>query len=65
MSEMNDGCFVSGPTGIRRILRTFYEEAELCETDGEREQLITRVVKEIQACKFCAFEKEQLERGDE
>ena len=44
---------------LRRLLRTFYEEAELCETDGEHEQLITKVVKDIEKCRFCAFEKEQ------
>ena len=43
---------------LRRLLRTFYEEAEIAETDGDREQLITRVVKKIQACRFCEFEKE-------
>jgi hypothetical protein len=50
---------------LRRLLRTFYEEAELCENDGEREQLITKAVKDIEACQFCAFEKAQRERGDE
>lgn len=32
---------------LHRLLRTFYEEAELC-TDEEREQLIMKVVTKIQ-----------------
>ncbi len=44
---------------IRGLLRTFYNEAKLCDTSGEREQLITWVVAKIQECRFCAFEKEQ------
>ena len=49
---------------LRRLLRTFYEEAELAATDGEREQLITKVVKVLQECRFCAFEKEQADMND-
>ena len=44
---------------LRQLLRTFYVESRFCATDGEREQLITKIVKKIQACRFCAFEKEQ------
>ncbi len=46
---------------IRRVLRMFYEEAELCETNGAREQLITSTVKLIQECRFCSFEAVQRE----
>ncbi len=50
---------------IRRVLRTFWEEVEVCETNGEREQLITKVVKDIQECRFCSFEKEQHDINEE
>ena len=49
---------------LRQVLRTFYYDAELCETNGDREQLITRVVEVIRACRYCAFEKEQRALGD-
>ena len=42
---------------LRRLLRTFYAKADLCVTEGEFEQLITRVMSKIQECRFCAFKK--------
>ncbi len=49
---------------LRDVLRAFIHEATVGEprvvrARGEVEQAITTAVTAIQACRFCAFEKEQ------